>query len=369
MTYSLTLFNILIQTVATFLIGTLFFDILHICLHHFIKSRHPWLRSIGNIHGVHHRFFSAKLTIEKEWQSKNLKQHVIVEYITQLLGIFSCLFLFPLTPVLLASILSTIIFATTCYYRGADPHHRPLKKLPPCKRGMFVDAAYHARHHLYPSHFYSSYFKIFDYVLGSALSLAGKKIAMTGASGALGSQMKLILERKGAIVTTFKYGLDYDYNNYEKLRAPLMETDILFLCHGTKYEDTEKANCDSFVKIIELYKTAYQEKLIPPEIWAVGSEIECHPCFGIKKLYPYANSKRRYAKYARYYFHDPNIQYRHLVHSAFTSKMGRGLMSAKVAAYLTIFLLKRDFKYVPVTYTGFAFFNYLRYVFKPAKPE
>jgi hypothetical protein len=53
-----------------------------------------------------------------------------------------------------------------------------------------------------------------------------------------------------------------------------------------------------------------------------------------------------------------------LVHSAFISPMGPGLMTANFAAAYTLFLLKRGFRYVPVTYTGFAYLNYLRFVFR-----
>jgi hypothetical protein len=42
--------------------------------------------------------------------------------------------------------------------------------------------------------------------------------------------------------------------------------------------------------------------------------------------------------------------------------MGPGLMSASFAAKVTLFLLKRGFKYVPVTYTGIAFINYFRFI-------
>ena len=105
---------------------------------------------------------------------------------------------------------------------------------------------------------------------------------MTGANGALGSHLKKLLEKEGAVVTTFKYGVDYDYHQYEKLKEPLSDADILLLCHGSKFDFAEEANCDSYVKIIELYKSSCQ-KSTPLEIWATGSEIECHPCFGIKK--------------------------------------------------------------------------------------
>lgn len=354
---------ILFEAIVIFLLGTILFDIVHFAMHQCMKSKSHFLRKIGQLHHAHHRFYTNNLIIEKAWQQKNLKHHVILEYGTQIIGILICASFVPPLAVYLALFYATCIFLLVCYNRGIDLHHKTLTHLYAYNGSPWVSANYHALHHIYLNNFYSSYIKIIDYFLGSAVQLAGKRIAMTGANGALGSNMKILLEQAGAHVTTFKYGVDYDYQDYAQLKTVLETTDILFLCHGSKYEHAQQANCDSFVAIIELYRQVHKKQLVPPEIWAVGSEIECHPCFGIKKLYPYARSKRNYASYARSYYHNPEIQYRHLVHSAFTSDMGKGLITARFAARCTIFMLRRGFKYVPVTYTGFAILNYLRFIF------
>lgn len=361
----MTIIFILLQAIAAFFIGTLLHDILHYLFHVFLKSNNKLLRRIGHWHGAHHRFFSTNLKIQTQWEWENLIKHVVFEYITQVIGSLLCLLFFPLTAILLAITLESIIFVVVCFSRGQDLHHYTREQLPGHRNSLFVTSTYHALHHVYLNNFYSSYIKIVDYVLGSAMQLKGKHIMLTGASGALGSHMKLLLEKEGAIVTGVKYGADYDYDHYEKLKPILEKTDILFLCHGSKYDYAQQANCDSFVSMIEMFKSVRKRGLVPLEIWAVGSEIECHPCFGIKKLKVYAQSKRNFAKYAHQYYQDTNIQYRHIVHSAFTSRMGPGLMSAKFAALLTLFFLKRDFKYIPVSYTGFAFLNYLRFYFAP----
>lgn len=353
---------IIIQALIAFLLGTVVYDVLHYFLHLFLKSKNKLLRLIGSTHSAHHRFFSASLHIDPTWMRKNILSHVIVEYSTQLGTSLFCLLFFHPAAVMIAIAFETFLFLLVLWYRGEDAHHKPYTFLPAYRGGLFVTADYHALHHVYPHNFYSSYIKLIDCVLGTAQQLAGKRIAMTGASGALGSHMKKLLEKAGAEVTTFKYGVDYTYDDYEKLREPLTKTDILFLCHGSKYENAQQANCDSFIRIIELFKSVHQRELLPKEVWGVGSEIECHPCFGIKKLKVYADSKRNYARQARLYYRDRDIQYRHIVHSAFTSSMGPGLMSANVAAFVTLFFLKRGFRYIPVTYTGFAFLNYFRFV-------
>lgn len=356
--------QILLQGLLAFFIGTIVADVFHFLFHKAIKSKFRILKAIGHLHTAHHHFYTHNLHIDNNWIKKNFLHHVILEYAFQISGILCCLLFLNPYSIILAVILQTGIFINICFCKGIDFHHRPFEKLP-CSRGnFFVSAAYHALHHVHPSGFYSSYVKLFDWIFGKGHHLEKKQIAMTGANGALGRHMKKLLEKEGAIVTTFKFGVDYTYDDYEKLRETLSSTDILFLCHGSKHDYAQEANCDSYIKIIEMFKSTRKNTLLPLEIWGVGSEIECHPCFGIKKLYPYANSKRNYARAARTYFHDDNIQYRHLVHSAFISPMGPGLMTANFAARMTMFFIKRDFKYIPVTYTGFAWLNYLRFVFQ-----
>jgi len=356
------IFGISLQTVFAFLISTVLFDVFHFFSHACLKSKIGFFRWIGLLHLTHHRFYSSSLQINKKIIKKNFFHHMLVEYMFHISGILVCALFLNFLSILLAMLLETIVFISVCFSRGIDLHHRPYERLPSYRSGLWVSAAYHALHHIHPTGYFSSYITLFDRIFGTAHHFYKKNITMTGASGALGSHMKRLLEKEGAIVTTLKYGIDYDYHHYDGLKKCLSETDILFLCHGSKYEDAQQANCDSFVKIIELFKAVKPRQLAPAEIWAVGSEIECHPCFGIKKLKVYAASKRNYARYARQFYRDRDIQYRHLVHSAFTSRMGPGLMSANFAAKMSLFMIKRGFRYIPVTYTGFAWLNYFRFI-------
>jgi hypothetical protein len=358
--------KLVLQALLAFLFGTVVFDAVHYTFHSCLKSKYKILRAIGSFHLAHHRFYTPQLQIDTDWTMRNLLRHAVVEYTIQMLAMASCLLFLPRAAVFIAMAFQTLIFTVVCCQRGIDPNHKPYPILPSSRGGFFVSPEYHALHHAQMNHCYSSYIKLIDYVFGSSQHLRGKRIAITGASGALGSNMKKLLEKEGAEMTTFKYGVDYDYNNYDKLKEPLANTDILLLCHGSKFDNAQAANCDSFVSIIELFKAVRKRELVPVEVWGVGSEIEFHPSFGIKKLIPYSQSKRNYARKARAYFRDRDMQYRHIVHSAFMSPMGPGLMTASFAAKVTLFLIKRDFKYVPVTYTGFAFFNYFKFVFGKA---
>jgi monoglucosyldiacylglycerol epimerase len=105
---------------------------------------------------------------------------------------------------------------------------------------------------------------------------------------------------------------------------------------------------------------------MPGEVWAVGLEIECHPHFGNGTLQIYSASKRAYAAHARRYYRDPDLLYRHIVPSAFTSRMGPGLISGAMAVRIAMFFITRGFRYIPVTYTGIALLNAFKFILLPA---
>src|SRR4051794_15140174 len=120
-----------------------------------------------------------------------------------------------------------------------------------------------------------------------------------------------------------------------------------------------EANCASFLTLIDRFRSLTQNRQVPVEVWAVGSEIECHPTFGNPSLRSYAQSKRAYAQAAARLMLDQGLLYRHIVPSAFRSPMGPGEMSGRTAAAITLWLIRRGFRYVPVTYTGIAFVNFI----------
>lgn len=103
---------------------------------------------------------------------------------------------------------------------------------------------------------------------------------------------------------------------------------------------------------------------MPAEVWAVGSEIECHPAFGDPELQSYALSRRAYARAAARLMHDQELLYRNIVPSAFRSRMGGGMMSGRTAARVALWLIRHGCRYVPVTYTGIAFLNFVPFAFR-----
>jgi hypothetical protein len=294
----------------------------------------------------------------------NLLHHILPEYVTQMTVCALAFAVLDRAAVGLVMACFTALSGTALILRGKDLYHRPLPKVAVARGTLIVRAPYHALHHVFPDSYISSYTTLFDRVMGTACQIRGRKVALTGASGAFGSALKDLLERAEAAVVPLKYGVDYTDEDYSGADAALADADILVLAHGAKGDRAMQANCHSFLALIDRYKDHVRPRQVPGEVWAVGSEIECHPAFGVAELQSYARSKRAYARHAARLMQDRAILYRHIVPSAFRSRMGPGLMSGRTAAAIAFWLIRRGFRYVPVTYTGIAFVNYIPFCFR-----
>jgi monoglucosyldiacylglycerol epimerase len=354
--------RLLLQAVALFVVATLVFDAIHYTLHRCLNSKWSWLRRLASPHQAHHDFCDRQLVYHDQQVIPNLVLHVIPEYATQI-GVCSAAFLVldPL-PVALMMGIFTVIFVGVMAMRGQDRNHLPCPNVPVAREGLFVGAAYHALHHVYPDSDMSSYTTLFDILMGTACQIRGRRIALTGSSGSFGLAMKELLERAGAVVVPLRFGVDYTYDDYSGADSSLATADILVLAHGAKGERAMLANCDSFLALIDRFRRLTRHRQVPVEVWAVGSEIECHPAFGNGELQSYARSKRAYARAAAQLMHDEDLLYRHIVPSAFRSRMGGGLMSGRTAARMALWLIRRGCRYVPVTYTGIAFVNFVPFL-------
>src|SRR5262245_24018456 len=352
-----------LQTVALLLTASLVFDVIHYVLHQFAKSRFRLLRSIGALHETHHRFFSRQLVFDEALSRRNLREHVIPEFLTRtavvLAGLRIC---DPLAVAIVFAIQAVQLFLVI-RMNGRDANHVAFDALSAPPRALIVGPRYHAFHHVYPDAYYGSLVALLDKVFGTALSLRDRRVLLTGGSGALGPALRPLRERAGATVRAAKFGVDYTYGDYSGLDAALGATDILVLAHGSKKDFAMQANCDSFVAIIERFLSLHRKDRFPVEVWAVGSEIEFHPAWGDPDLKIYLESKRAFARHAYAYYRDDRFIYRHICPAAFKSRMGWAPLPAKAAAAMAMFLLRRGFRYVPVTYTGVALLNYFKFLF------
>jgi hypothetical protein len=222
---------------------------------------------------------------------------------------------------------------------------------------------------MYPDKYMSSLFRLFDWIMGTSSTLKGKRIAMTGTGGAFGAALKKQLESGGASeVTALRYGVDFDDARVSTKGVQTLATiDILILAHGLRHGDVMKANYETSRRLVEVFaqtrtpRTDRQPTELP-EVWYTGSEAEMHPSWGDESLAAYSASKRRFLPFAKSLYENNTVVYRHIVLSAFSSKMGPAIVSADWAARWTMWWIRRGAKYVPVTYTGIAYVHFFKFV-------
>ncbi len=358
-----------LEAAVVFLVSTTLFDILHYLLHRWQTSKFAILRAASSLHWVHHRFLDLNLKIDARYRWPNIWAHVLPEYLSALAGTVIFFLVFPWPPVALVVALRTIFLLMTLKEEGMDYNHMASDRISARQGLWWVNADYHAMHHLFPNQFFSSFANVFDLLFGTACQIDGRKFLITGASGAFGGAIAARIRAQGGIVDVAKWGVDFGPGDYDRMRDKLARADVLVLSHGVKTGDCLASNCTSYVALIEQFIREGQGRLLPPEVWALGSEAEIHGDFGQAEMKDYVASKRAFAARARGYYRNPAIIYRHIVPSAFTSAMGPGPMSAGVAAAIALFLIRRAFRYVPVTLTTLAFWNYFRFVRQPEPAE
>lgn len=251
---------------------------------------------------------------------------------------------------------------------GHDSNHKSyVGAVPKDPNTFLVGPEFHAMHHVDPSAYMSSSFRIFDWFLGTSYTLRSRRITMTGASGAFGTAVKKALATESvSFIQELKFGLDWNYDDYESCIDALTNTDILILAHGSKDRDAMKANHDSAIALIELFKKHRKAKpgsLLLPEVWYVGSELEIQPAWSSAETEAYAESKRAFARHARKYYDSEELIYRHIVAAAFDSRMGKAVMGPEWVVRCAMWWIRRGARYVPASYTGFAFLNYFKFLY------
>ena len=298
------------------------------------------------------------LLAKNGWCKKGHPNRLFVQIGVEVAAALSMIVLFPVLPVFLAlaGLVGRFLFEL------ARPLQLPKGNIAAPRRGLFTDGAYHAMHAQFPDRYFGSITPLFDRLFGTGTAVKSRLVVITGASGAFGGPFaELLLDAGATDVIPLKFGVNYTYFDYRACDAALKNADILVLAHGAKGDLAMQANCDSFIALIERFRELTKDRKVPPEVWAVGSEIEAHPAWGNPELQVYLESKRAYARHARRYFWDPHFIYRHIVPSAFRSPMGPGLISGRAAARWAWFFIARGFRYVPVSYTGIALINWFKF--------
>lgn len=262
-----------------------------------------------------------------------------------------------------------------------DYNHQPgpLREPP---TAWWVNRTYHWRHHFdNVNAYYSGVFPLVDKVLGTGLSLQGKKVGVTGAGGALGQALCGELQRAGAQVTALTTHPE-GFTAQSPMRVigwqigrelelvPLLETlDILIINHGVNVygrrdfaaiETALSVNALSVLKLMELFLDTVTgaEAKATKELWINTSEAEVSPA--LSPLYEL--SKRLIGNLITLKRLDNVCVIRKLILGPFKSQLNPyGVMSPQWVAKGIIALAKRDFRNIIIT------INPLTYIFFPLK--
>jgi monoglucosyldiacylglycerol epimerase len=345
------------------------------------------VKAISKWHNKHHQVYRRDLSVislqaYRESQLYNdLVESVllvtlltIVALVSQKMGLwlgvlYGCSFLYG---------------ASVRYFSGkidTDYNHfpGPLQIIPSV---WWVNRTYHWRHHFDDVNaYYSGVFPLVDKILGTSLSLKGKTVALTGASGALGQALAAeLLQHKAKVValttnpdkltpqTNFKV-LCWELGNEEQLKERLQKIDILIINHGVNVYNSRtpeaiaasyEVNTFSAVRLMDIFLstvTGPQDKATK-EIWVNTSEAEVSPA--LSPLYEL--SKRTLGNIVTLKRLDSHCVIRKLILGPFKSQLNPyGVMSAQQVARGILFLARRDFRNIVVT------INPLTYLLFPIK--
>ncbi len=227
---------------------------------HALSHQWPWLY---RHHAWHHRVFRRDLTFNPEVYRKAQWHNDFPECLVMLgLAIAFWLLAALLDPIrsnwAILGIIYVLGFLLSCMARGSgsdwareltDLTHMP-GPFQSAPAQWWVNRPYHWRHHFDDdSAYYCSTLTLVDKLMGTALSLKGKKIAVTGAGGTLGRALLVELHRAGAkpVALTSKaepVSVDVDGKTVEfktvtwavgrehELAEMLRKIDILVINHG-----------------------------------------------------------------------------------------------------------------------------------------
>ncbi len=386
-----------ITALAIALASVLWVEIVRDCYH---ALSHLW-QPLYRLHVWHHKVFRRDLSVvsdtiyrQAHWYNDVPESLVMLALSILPWGIVRTWDIAPQWTVWAGSIY-TLSFLLGAIARGlgipmidelTDITHRPgeFTSLP---SRWFVNRPYHWRHHFdNQDAYFSGTLTLIDKLLGTALSLKNKRIAVTGASGTLGKALLTQLHLGGAKVTALTSSdtqislelpqgeisiptLSWRAGEETELLEQLNRIDILIINHGINVRGQRdvgaiaksyEINTFSTLRLMEtFFKTIKSDRdLVRKEIWVNTSEAEVNPAFSPL----YELSKRATGDIVTMSRLNAPCVIRKLILGPFKSKLNPiGIMSADWVAKQIVNLAKRDIRNIIVT------INPLTYILFPLK--
>ncbi len=355
---------------------------------------HYW-PPLYRLHGWHHRVFRPDLTPVSDtiYRQAHWKNDVPESLVMLLLGLLLWGIAYIVAPeqqwAALLGCFYTLTYLLSAIARGSgvkwadeltDLTHRPGQFITPPSR-WFVNRTYHWRHHFdNQKAYYCGTLTLVDKLMGTALSLKGKTIAITGASGTLGRSLLATLHERGAkvialtsreqSVTVSVKGEDlpvktitWQVGKESELAAILETVDILILNHGINVhgERTKDAialsyevNTFSSLRLLELFFSTVRtnKEMATKEVWVNTSEAEVSPAFSPL----YELTKRALGDLVTLRRLDAPCVVRKLILGPFKSNLNPiGVMSGEWVAKQIVNLATRDVRNIIVTVNPLTF--------------
>ena len=241
-----------------------------------------------------------------------------------------------------------------------------------------MNRSYHWRHHFdNVNAYYAGHFTVLDKLLGTALSLKNKTVAVTGASGTMGRSLLTALAKRGAkpiALTTSPQAQFPDTipvhpwtpGREADLQPLLAKVDILIINHGINvHGDRDPAAIERSLEVNALsvlrLMDSFMATVAPPagaamkEIWVNTSEAEVGPAFSPL----YEVSKRLIGDLITLKRRNAPCTIRKIVLGPFKSQLNPvGIMSPTWVAAAVLALAQRDVRNIivtinPLTYLAF----------------
>lgn len=355
---------------------------------------HYW-PPLCRLHAWHHRVFRPDLTPLSDtiYRQAHWRNDVPEALVMLLLGVLVWGVAHAIAPeqqwATLVGCLYTLTYLVAAIGRGngikwvedlTDVTHRPGQFLTPPSR-WFVNRTYHWRHHFdNQKAYYCGTLTLVDKLMGTALSLKGKTIAVTGASGTLGRSLLATLQKRGAkvIALTSREQLisisvkgeslpiktiTWQLGNESDLAEILETVDILILNHGINVHGERTAdaialsyevNTFSSLRLMELFFNTVRtnEDIAKKEVWVNTSEAEVSPAFSPL----YELTKRALGDLVTMKRLDAPCVVRKLILGPFKSNLNPiGVMSGEWVAEQIVNLAVRDARNIIVTINPLTF--------------
>jgi len=356
---------------------------------------HYW-QPLQMAHNLHHKAYRRDLTMTsleaycKAQLQNDVPEALVMTGVTALVaGLTHGAGLIPSYGLAIGSIYSMAFLATALarsqgWLLTTDLTHKPgdLVEIP---SQWTVNRTYHWRHHFDQGNaYFCGHFTIVDKVLGTSLSLKGKVVAITGASGSLGRALLYALHQQGArlVALTTSTATEFDVpvevltwqvGAEQELSDRLKTVDILIINHGinvhgdrtpTAIGQSFEVNTFSAWRLAELFLSTVQKSdhRAIKELWINTSEAEIIPA--ISPLYEL--SKRTLGDLITLRRLDAPCIVRKLILGPFKSNLNPiGVMSAPWVARAIVAQAKRDFRDIivtinPITYLVFPIKEFLK---------